>query len=113
MKIRRKIDTKNSFRRFSQVTCYTTSVGTALNEKKTLIFSKFFFLIFSLENGLPKQPVVTIVIGRLSFVRDILAAAEKQGKLDRDKFDWFYPGNGKITKKIANHQIFSFLRVDL
>ena len=53
------------------------------------------------------------MIGRLSFVRDILAAAEKQGKLDRDKFDWFYPGNGKITKKIANHQIFSFLRVDL
>ena len=59
-----------------------------------------FFLFFSLENGLPKQPVVTIVIGRLSFVRDILAAAEKQGKLDRDKFDWFYPGKDKISKKI-------------
>ena len=66
------------------------------------------FLFFSSENGLPKQPVVTIVIGRLSFVRDILAAAEKQGKLDRDKFDWFYPGNDKILRKNQIINLFHF-----
>lgn len=49
-----------------------------------------------LGEGQPKQPAVTIIVGTRQFAKDLLREAGRQGKLNRGKFDWFYPGKGFI-----------------
>ena len=37
---------------------------------------------------------MTIIVGKRDFAEEFMREAGRQGKLNRENYDWFFPGNG-------------------